>query len=271
MKSKFILVILLLTLAACSLETGPPTATNTPAPTKKAIPSDTPLPTATPYPTAFGIDYANPEKYLTPGEQTTISDPSVIDHLRRENQSIAHLREVYRWLKEEFTAYSAGGKTIGVITVDQLLEERRLGGCNDHGLVFAAVVRELGYPAVYVHTVSIAWIEQFQAGTATTYIGHIFVEVYLEGKWILVDPTGGHFLAEGYDPVNPVIPLKGPIAGSSEEIYGFYVEAKGLDTWDLGYFSLKENNQAMEELAAVLDLETLVYPEYQFKRFHKDG
>jgi hypothetical protein len=219
------------------------------------------------YRKAFSIDYAHPELYLEQGEQSRISDPTVLDELYVEEQGLDHLGEIYRWLKREFTAYSAHGRTIGVVTVDQLLTDHQLGGCHDHGLVYAAVVRELGYPAVMVRTSSIAWVEKFQAGEQGPHIGHVFVEVYLHGKWVLIDSTNGWYVEEGYDPADPVIPLRGPIAGSSEEIYGFYVERKGIDTWGFGIHSPAESTEAMDEFARQLNLESIVYPEYKFQNF----
>jgi transglutaminase-like putative cysteine protease len=244
----------------------PPTATSSPTP------SPTPAPTPTPtivYRPAFDIDYAHPEQYLAQGEQSQISDPTVLDSLRADEQSLTHLRDIYRWLKREFEAYRAGGKTIGVVTVDQLLAERRLGGCHDYGLVYAAVARELGYPAVMMHTVSIAWVEGFQAGEEGSYVGHVFVEVFLNGRWVLVDSTNGWYLEDGYDPTDPVIPLKGRIAGASEEHFGFYVEVKGIDIWAFGVHSLADTTRGMEDLANRLDLTTIVYPDYEFQHFSK--
>jgi transglutaminase-like putative cysteine protease len=231
-----------------------------------------PPPTPTPTPTivyqpAFGIDYTNPEQYLNNGEQTSISSPEVLDPLRSDEKSIAHLRRIYLWLKKEFEPYSAGGSTIGVVTTDQLLEKRRLGGCNDHGLVYVAVVRELGYPAIFFSTNSIAWMELYQAGEDVPRTGHVFVEVYLDGRWVLIDSTNGWYVDKGYDPSNPVIPLKGNIAGSSEEIYGFYVVHKGIDQWDLGIHSRSDNIAIKEEVASQVVLESIEYPSYIFENF----
>jgi hypothetical protein len=241
-------------------------------PTPTGTPTHTPTPEAAGinYRPAFGIDYTHPEHYLAHGEQSQISDPSSLDSLRTGTQSLPHLGDIFRWLKSEFTTYSAGGKTIGVVTVDQLLAERRLGGCHDHALVYAAVARELGYPALMARTDSIAWIERFQAGEPRPHIGHVFVEVYLDGRWVLVDSTNGWYVERGYDPANPVIPLKGPVAGTSDEIYGFYIERKGVDTWAFGIHSPDESTQAMDDLARQVDLATIVYPEYTFRRFSRD-
>lgn len=258
------------TLTRSSLVTRTAVATDTPtvAPTPTATPTDTPTPQVVRpvYHPAFGIDYARAEQYLEQGNQSQISSPDVLDQLRSDELSFAHLGDVYHWLKSEFTPYSARGSTIGAVTVDQLLEERRLGGCHDYGLVYAAVARELGYPAIMVDTVSIVWVGQFKAGEADSHIGHVFVEVHVDGKWVLIDSTNGWYVDDGYDPANPIIPLKGRIAGTSEERYGFYVDRKGTDTWAYGIHSLAELTQAMDELARRLDMEGIVYPDYTFER-----
>jgi hypothetical protein len=240
-----------------------PTATATAHPTitVRANPSSTVVPSA------FDIDYAHPESYLIPGDQSRISDTSCLAELQTGEHSLAHLARIYRWLKNDFTNYSAGGRTIGVVDVDQLLAERRLGGCHDCGLVYAAVARALGYPTVMMHTNSIAWMERFQAGEGELHVGHVFVEVYLDDRWMLVDPTNGWYVDAGYDPTDPVIPLKGSVAGSDEEAYGFYVECKGLDIWDFGVHSKEQTHQAMDALAQRLDLTTIEYPAYVFQHF----
>jgi hypothetical protein len=252
------------------------TPTATPTEIRTETPTDTPTATGEPtatasvrYQPAFGINYTYPEKYLAQGEQSHISDLTALDSLRRGEQSMAHLGDIYRWLKHEFTPYRAGGKTIGVVTVDELLAERRLGGCHDHGLVYAAVARELGYPALMARTTSIAWVKRFQAGEQGPHVGHVFVEVFLDGKWVLIDSTNGWYLEDGYDPADPVIPLKGQIAGSNDETFGFYVERKGTDTWAFGIHSPSESTQAMDALASQLDLGVIAYPQYAFQRFRK--
>jgi transglutaminase-like putative cysteine protease len=238
-----------------------------PAPTHTLNPTATPSPTAVSilYQPAFGIDYAHPEVYLEQGEQTGVTDPLALNPLRVQADGIDHFAHIYRWLRNDFTYYRAGGKTIGNITVDELLEKRQLGGCHDFGLVFAAVVRELGYPAVVVESYSITWVKQYQEDKSGSLAGHVFVEVYSNGSWILVDPTNGWYVEKDYDPTNPVIPLKGSIAGPIEEVYGYYIGLKGTDTWAYGIYSLSELRQAAKDLTAQIDLVAVDYPDYNFR------
>jgi len=59
-------------------------------------------------------------------------------------------------------------------------------------------------------------------------VGHVFVEVFVTGQWVLVDSTNNWYVATGYDPANPVIPLRGGVAGSTAETSGFYVLRMGI-------------------------------------------
>ncbi len=219
------------------------------------------------YGEAFGIDYAHPSLYLRQGEQSRISDSGFLPDLSTGKRGLEELREIYAWMKREFTPYRAGGKTIGTVTVEELFARKTLGGCHDHALLFSAVVRTFGYPAVIIETYSISWMEEYQRGTSQGYEGHVFVEVYLEDQWILVDPTYGWYVAEGYDPVNPFIPLTGKASGPSLEEDGFLVDLKGIDSWDMGIHSVADLNLRMESTAAQFNLAGMDVPSYTFEHF----
>ena len=151
-------------------------------------------------------------------------------------------------------------------TIDQLLDERRLGDCHDHGLVYAAMAREMGCPAVMVRASSIAWIGRFQSGERGTRVGHVFVEVFQEGRWVLIDAINSWYVMDGYDPADPVISLQGPIARPEDESHGFYVERKGIDTWDFGIHSPAESNRTIGAFARQVDLGAIAYPDWTFLR-----
>ena len=214
------------------------------------------------YTTAFGIDYAHPAKYLTQGEQTRLANPELIDALRGKEQSIAHLGEIYFWIKREFETWSAGGRTIGAVTTGQLFQERRLGGCHDWGLVYASIARALGYPVVMIDTAGTGWAKRFRAGEKIPYAGHIFVEVFVAGRWVLVDSTNNWYVADNYDPADGLIPLK---VGNETE--GQFVMRKGVDTWAYGIRSNRELTHLMEASARALEPATFLWPTYRFQRF----
>jgi hypothetical protein len=251
------------TLAPTFTPSPQPTLTLTPSPTPTAPPTRTPTLTASQrYQSAFGIDYGAPEKYLAQGEQTRLSNPKIIDALRGKPQSIAHLGEIYFWIAREFKPWSAGGATIGVSTTDKLFAERRLGGCHDWGLVYASIARELGYPTVMIDAAGIAWARKFLAGQKTPYLGHVFVEVFVTGKWVLVDSTNNWYVEENYNPANPIIPVK-----MGDETEGMFVMRKGVDTWGYGIRSNQELTRLMEDSARQFNLTTLQFPPYNLQRF----
>lgn len=256
----------------------PPTATATatltftPQPTQTPsltpTPSRTPTVTPRPYASAFGIDYGQPVKYLAQGGQTRLSNPGVIDTLRRKEQSIAHLGEIYRWIQRGFKSTASGGTMIGVSTVDQMLTDRVLTGCHDWGLMYASIARELGYPTVMVDATTIWLAKQFQSGNRNVpYYGHVFVEVFVEGKWILVDSTNNWYVETNYDPTSALIPLKAPPDVANDPAFGYYVMRKGIDTQGYGIRSNRELNRLQDEASAQIQIDNLKYPAYTFLRF----
>lgn len=219
----------------------------------------------TQYQAAFGIDYAHPEMYLAQGPQSKIAKPTQLDWLRGRGPSLAHLGEIYA-LIHEYATYSSGGATIGTVTADGILSTRRLSGCHDFALVFAAVARNVGYPAIMVDTADAGWVLQRQSGTKGPYVGHVFVEVFLINRWILVDPTSGYYVDQGYNPAIGAIrkPGGGYYGGSWSD---YLVMFKGLDTQSYGIYSNAELTVAMVSFARRTDLAAVSYPSYSWKRF----
>lgn len=95
-------------------------------------------------------------------------------------------------------------------TTQEILESKKLTGCTDYALVFLSLVRARGYDARYVEAIETVWLEQ--GGDAI--LGHVFVEVLLDGAWVIVDPQGATMRAW---------------YGKRYAIY-----AKGKDSWDIG-------------------------------------
>lgn len=240
-------------------------------PTWKAVPT----PTITPSPpqeisppaiSAFGIDYSHPGEYLQPGNQSKITNQDAIPSIDRNHKNIDKLNLIFDWLHEEFTSYSAGGDTIGRVTVEDLMESRSLGGCHDFGLIFSAAARANGFPAVMVEAYRISWMRNFQEGISEGYQGHIFVEVYLDDHWILVDPTSGDYVVEGYDPLAKWIPLSKNTTNLPKKQDGYYVDLKGVDSWAMGITSVEVLKQRMEEVADLFQPAEISFPAYTFQK-----
>lgn len=214
------------------------------------------------YGQTWNVDYDHPEKYLVPGEQSRISSEQTISWLKTkfgQGRGMEGLRDLYIWTSQDFFHYSAGGRNIGKLTIDQLLDTKNSSGCHDDGLVFSAVARYLGYPTIMVESVGLTYAERFQAGNRSDTVGHVFVEVYLTSKWILVDSTTGEYIEE-YQTSNPLIPIKKPPIER-----GFFAILKGRDTWEYGIKDLSELIRQDESFAESVDLNKLSIPLYEIK------
>jgi hypothetical protein len=67
------------------------------------------------------------------------------------------------------------------INLDSIFSERK-GVCTHYSLLFANLARALGYPTRFVHGYAYS-TEQMG------WVGHIWVEVYINNTWVAVDPT----------------------------------------------------------------------------------
>lgn len=79
-------------------------------------------------------------------------------------------------------------------------------GCASHALVFANLARACGIPAVYVKSTRHEWIREYVAtGKTGNFSGHVFLEVYVDGKWKLLDAQGMR-IWDDYDVKDPELP-----------------------------------------------------------------
>jgi len=208
----------------------------------------------------YGIDYEHPEVYLAAGPQSEVSAArfaEVAEDLEMERVDLPTIGRLYRWKASRFEHVSAGGRYVGRRTVGEILEERTLTGCHDHGLLLASLLRKYGVPAILVDATGIDWALRYPE-EVTYFSGHVFVEAFLGGQWMLFDSTSGAYVAE-YDPINPVIPLTSP-----GEPRGYYVMYKGLDPADYGITSIQQLNATQVRYAQMLkeEIGALEFPEY---------
>jgi hypothetical protein len=82
----------------------------------------------------------------------------------------------------------------------QACDGKTYGGCADYAVVFTALSRACGIPTVFVKTMDADWIREFRAtGTCKSWRGHVFLEVFVGGRWRLLEP-GSLVLYDDYDP-----------------------------------------------------------------------
>ena len=176
---------------------------------------------------SFGINYDVPDQYLIPGEESDLKD-SYFEEIKNAigipNDSIEDILRVCHWVNQNFTFSNAGGAMAGVNTVDELYEIKTFYGCHSLALIISSILREFGFPAVMIETADVQWAYDYNAGKTQNFAGHIMSEIYVNGKWILLDNNCSY--VEEYDYLNPYISqLHNPENG-------YFVFAKGVDIWD---------------------------------------
>jgi hypothetical protein len=196
---------------------------------------------------SFGIDYEHPLIYLSPGDQSALSD-SLFSEIRLlindVSPTIKGVRDLSRWIQNNFRFDNAGGSMIGLKTADELYAERTLYGCHSNALAQASLFRRYNIPAVMIETASTQWIDDYNNHLTQSYAGHVMVEAYVEDQWILVENNGTY--VDNYDPYNPYISYH-------YQSDGLLTYAKGLDMWDYGVYSNTDTHNKMIATAGIVD------------------
>lgn len=79
-----------------------------------------------------------------------------------------------------------GQRTAGTMTAAELLQKRIVRSCSDRAIIFAMLNRILGGPTRYVETLEQEYLNN---PDATGVVGHAFVDVQFDRKWLPYDPV----------------------------------------------------------------------------------
>jgi len=154
----------------------------------------------------FGsIDYANPSKYLawpdSLGDRTAMHAQAAS---LKADTDLETIRRVLSWMDK--TLRYDGQKAYVWRNFDDVIREKAYGGCADQGMVCGVLLKAAGIPAVWVKTMDVNWIWDFKKGRPfQSWSGHVFVEVWVDHKWMLLDP-GGKLLYQEYSPQARILP-----------------------------------------------------------------
>ncbi len=122
---------------------------------------------------------------------------------------------IIKWIKENLKLKKASELPNPALlfrrrTADQIIRDGFVTGCADATIVFLALCRALGIPAIYCEL----------AVPEKGHFGHVWAKCFLDNAWVDVDPMNG---AVGED-----VPKK-------FEKYGkVYILGSGADSWDIG-------------------------------------
>ncbi len=134
------------------------------------------------------IDYASPQKYLaiadSLGDRTAITSQS--ESLKDDDDRIT-VANILRWMDQRLS-YDAE-RAYKWRNYDTVVSEGCYGGCADQAIVCGALLQGAGIPTVWVKTMDVDWIWDFKKQRPfESWSGHVFLEVFLDGKWTLLDP-----------------------------------------------------------------------------------
>lgn len=89
---------------------------------------------------------------------------------------------------------------------DEVMNAGCYSGCADHSIVCGVLLRAAGIPTVWVKTMDVPWIWDFKQGRPfDSWSGHVFLEVYLDKHWVLLDP-GAKLIYANYSPRMRILP-----------------------------------------------------------------
>lgn len=145
-----------------------------------------------------------PRDYLKKGKQTDLM-PEVLEEARKvRGEGLHFVINALRHIHSSYRQVRQGEKDVPpkrIRTAGQLVESRVLNGCTDYAHLFIVLCRARGIPAAYVETFHEKWL----AKPTAMIFGHIFVKVYVDEEWLVVDPMRGNISAvHKYNPYKPM-------------------------------------------------------------------
>lgn len=161
-----------------------------------------------------------------------------------EINSIDDLKELDKIFFEYFSRDTSTPKFSR--SVIDIFNSKTFSGCSDIGMMMATILREKGIPTIYVETANVDWLNKEINNLPGHEVmqGHIFLEILLDEKWYLYDPTF-HVVYDNYDSSNNNYPRR------------YYVFAKGENANSLGVYNVKD-----ERALAISKLNNYDYNEY---------
>jgi hypothetical protein len=156
-------------------------------------------------PTIDSIDYSSPKSYLE--IPTTLGKVEGITKQAAQLKGVndrATIRRTLEWM-ESHLKYDPQ-KAYAWRNYDDAVRESCYASCADQAIVCGVLLKAAGIPTVWVKTMDTAWIWEFKnSREPDTWSGHVFLEVYLDGQWRLLDP-GAKLVYENYWPKNRILP-----------------------------------------------------------------
>jgi hypothetical protein len=156
-------------------------------------------------PSVDSVDYSNPAKYLEIKDSlgTRAQITSRAAELKGDSD-LDTIQNVLNWMDRNLK-YDADS-AYSWRNFDDAIKEKTYGGCADQGIMCGVLLKGARIPTVWVKTMDVSWIWDFKKERKfKSWSGHVFLEVYVDGKWMLLDP-GAKMIYRDYSPKTRILP-----------------------------------------------------------------
>lgn len=200
----------------------------------------------------YNIDHSDPSVFLNNGSQTQNNNHQNILDQFNNKKDLSTLMEIYKYISAG-AFQNSSDNTIDKFarSVDEIMDSKVLTGCTDYGLVFASITRDKGIPTIFLQTARVDWIYERLRNISNGIVGHILIEVYIDGKWRLIDSTAGRYYPD-YD------------YNDFSLNDGYYVFSKSIEVLDSGIKSEQHNFEVMMETFKHFNIEAYKDPVYDY-------
>lgn len=161
------------------------------------------------------------------------------------------LQEISKWIDTAIICddCSLTDEEKGSKTAEIMVEKKEPAqGCTDFGTIFVTLARAKGFPTIFVDTYQLDYLNKLKSGAVPKDTnGHVFANVYFDGKWNIYDPVAKKFMDPIYNDNDckedsNMIGPEGCYLNGKGGNYKHVVTNKGLDLKDIGFDNRQEAN-----------------------------
>ena len=173
----------------------------------------------------------NIKRWLENGEQSKITKHvnEIVSEFK--GSDFEKIMSILNWMNKNLKRCTDQDKVLQIFAtrnISEVLKEALSTGCHDDALIFTTFCRAVGIPAKYV--VGISKLNPKNSGPCV-------VELYLYGRWILVDQSRGSVYIEP----------------KRSDFYKMnFIVGKGLDSWDVGISSFKTWEEKADKIIELI-------------------
>lgn len=138
------------------------------------------------------VDYSDPAlTQVTPELEMSEEMKIAVDKSVNDKKDLTTLDEIGKFINSYFKDKPAQLMDIGTTRYFDSMSRIESDGqgwlddCREYAIVYSAIARYKGIPTVYAHAISSTHLDSKNSG----FTGHEYLEVFVDGKWVLVDST----------------------------------------------------------------------------------